>query len=148
MSAREVEIVYTFDHVSIYGSTLIALFKDRMASFEVTADAEGLLRECRELLSKLSPCMEQISADIWEDLGKVRDQFVSLVDQTLGTERPVSKKLKLDSLDTKERSSTTEAWQLARAYKIGFEATLICNSLHIIEAIYRNMVKAIAGSCV
>ena len=47
MSAREVEIVYTFDHVSIYGSTLIALFKDRMASFEVTADAEGLLRECR-----------------------------------------------------------------------------------------------------
>ncbi len=119
-----------------------------MASSEVTADAEGLLRECRELLSKLSPCMEQISADIWEDLGKVRDHLMSMVDQILGPERPVSKKLKLDSLDSKERSNTIEAWQLARAYKIDFEATLICNLLHIIEAIYRDMVKAIAGSCV
>ena len=134
--------MYTLEHTSIYGSCPTALLQDHMPSLQVTIDAERLLRECRKVLSKLSPRMEQISADVWEELGTVRDHFVRLVDQTLGVES-ISKKLRLDSLDSKDRSSYAEGWQQGRACTGGggFEATSICNSLHIIEAIYSDMAK-------
>ncbi len=69
------------------------------------AEAEALLRECDNVLPKVSECHGPIDADTWDGLGKIRDGLVELSEKKFGADNNLSTMLKFDRLDSQEMSS-------------------------------------------
>ena len=81
LSARELEIMYTLDAIDEYGSSLHLLLQDHKVS---AAETEDLLRECCEMMPRVSESQDRISIDTWIGLGKIRDGLVKLAEKKLG----------------------------------------------------------------
>ena len=64
LSDTQKQILYTFDALGTYGEDL---------QLEVSpVEVEALLRQCSEMLRKLTTCKIPISVDTWTGLGKIR----------------------------------------------------------------------------
>ena len=96
LSARQKEILYAFDVIHTYGEDL---------QLEVLpAETEALLRQCNNILPKVSECHGPITTDTWNGLGNIRDGLLELVEEKLGADHNLPKTLKFDSLDSEEMS--------------------------------------------
>ena len=106
--------MHAFVSMDEYGSGLHLLLKEHNVTL---AETEALLRECRNMLPKVSDHRVPISDDVWKGLGRITDGLLDLVEQKLGAEHNLSKTMDFDRLDSKEYNllsgSMNRLWESA-----------------------------------
>ena len=109
-----------------------------------TKATRPFLRHCREMLANM-PKQGPFSADAWEQLGVIRDEFLSLLESTLGARDSLIEDLKMSSLD-KEHAKDL-AWSMDQvlamadkpAERPSFVCSMIANGLKYIETTVSNL---------
>ena len=127
LSARQKEILYTFNIIDAYA-------EDLYLEPPLTG-TEALLRQCEDILPELAECQCPFSADTWKGLGEIRDGFMELVEEKFGADDSFLEELNFESLDSEEKSSLSRKMNLFSQYMPSYIADIAKTAISIIKAV-------------
>ena len=134
MSARQIDILYFFDVLTVEESTLHCWILEKNV---LRVETEDLLRMCAELLPRLPEwlpeCEIPIPADMWEGLGIIRDGVVSLMEKVLGPDHGFIRRLQLESLEGEEKRYIIRSFNMISKVTPGFLSSLANEAISLIK---------------
>ncbi len=142
------EILYIFEAVCRSGFDAELQRHLQLVDKRLPTKATGpFLRHCREMLANM-PKQGPFSADAWEQLGVIRDEFLILLESTLGAEDSLIEDLKMSSLERDHAKDL--AWSMDQvlamadkpAERPSFVCSMVANGLKYIEITVSNLTSS------